>query len=149
MFTIGMSWRTKVLLFYIYEEGLNWKIIKEGNVSYLTKIKIRWFGLFVCLFFLAVFVWVFVLFCFVPLFACIVLIFFCLLSFRVVSVLIFDLVFCFCCFTSLFFSFSFFFFVCRKENNSMFRESLLVLKTHCIKTYTLLPCFALCLILLR
>ena len=119
-------------------------------MSYLTTIKIRWFGLFVCLFvfFLAVFVWVFVLFCFVPLFACIVLIFFCLLSFRVVSVLIFDLVFCFCCFTSLFF-FLFFFFVCRKENNSMFRESLLVLKTHCIKTYTLLPCFALCLILLR
>ena len=79
-------------------------------MSYLTTIKIRWFGLFVCLFFfLAVFVWVFVLFCLVPLFACIVLIFFCLLSFRVVSVLIFDLVFCFCCFTSLFFSFSFFF----------------------------------------
>ena len=120
-------------------------------MSYLTTIKIRWFGLFVCLFFfLAVFVWVFVLFCFVPLFACIVLIFFCLLSFRVVSVLIFYLVFCFCCFTSLFFFlFLFFFFVCRKENNSIFREPLLVLKTHCIKTYTLLPCFALCLILLR
>ena len=45
-------------------------------MSYLTTIKIRWFGLFVCFFFLAVFVWVFVLFCFVPLFACIVLIFF-------------------------------------------------------------------------
>ena len=46
-------------------------------MSYLTTIKIRWFGLFVCLFFfLAVFVWVFVLFCFIPLFACIVLIFF-------------------------------------------------------------------------
>ena len=150
MFTIGMSWRTKVLLFYIYEEGLNWKIIKEGNVSYLTKIKIRWFGLFVCLFFLAVFVWVFVLFCFVPLFACIVLIFFlfaffsCCFRFDFWSCLLFLLFY-----ESFFFLFLFFFFVCRKENNSMFRESLLVLKTHCIKTYTLLPCFALCLILLR
>ena len=48
-------------------------------MSYLTTIKIRWFGLFVCLFvcfgcFCLGFC--FVLFCFVPLFACIVLIFF-------------------------------------------------------------------------
>ena len=150
MFTIGMSWRTKVLLFYIYEEGLNWKIIKEGNVSYLTTIKIRWFGLFVCLFFfLAVFVWVFVLFCFVPLFACIVLIFFVCFLFVLFPFWFLILSFIFVVLRVFFFSFSFFFFVCRKENNSMFRESLLVLKTHCIKTYTLLPCFALCLILLR
>ena len=77
-------------------------------MSYLTTIKIRWFGLFVCLFFFGCFClgFCFVLLCsFVRLYC---FDFFCLLSFRVVSVLIFDLVFCFCCFTSLFFFFFFF-----------------------------------------
>ena len=146
MFTIGMSWRTKVLLFIstrkVWTEKSSWREMC------LIQLQSRLGGL-VCLF-VCFFFWLFLfgfLFCF-ALFLCSLVLFwffFCLLSFRVVSVLIFDLVFCFCCFTSLFF----FFFVCRKENNSMFRESLLVLKTHCIKTYTLLPCFALCLILLR
>ena len=120
-------------------------------MSYLTTIKIRWFGLFVCLFF---FFGCFCLgFCFVLLCSFVRLycfdfflfaFFSCCFRFDFLSCLLFLLFY-----ESFFFSFSFFFFVCRKENNSMFRESLLVLKTHCIKTYTLLPCFALCLILLR